>query len=337
VGRIAGFDLVPSTMPAGALPAPRPEGDAGYGDEMLARRTLAAAGLQEAITYSLVDPSLSEEMVVEPSEQAQAPLRVANPQSVEQSILRPSLVGSLLGALRSNLRQRERVLLFELARTWHGSAGASPQERRHVGIAMVGPRYARHWSAPDTALDFFDAKRVVDALCGAFHVHPTYAPERHPSLQPGRTAEVCVDGQRLGVVGQLHPTIAERFDLGTGAVLVAELDFERLVQARQPLLNARTPSRFPPSDRDVSFFVDESVAHAEIESAIREAAGDLLERVELFDVFRGPGVPAGRQSLAFSLRYRASDRTLADDEVNSVHARVEQALQRRFGADVRGR
>jgi phenylalanyl-tRNA synthetase beta chain len=339
VGRIAGFDLVPTTMLDGALPSPRPDGDAGYADEIRARRTLAGAGLQEVITYSLVDPSLASQLVIDPSE-AEAegpPIRIANPQSVELSVLRQNLLGSLLIALRSNVRQRDRVLLFELARVWHGPLDPSHDERRHVGIAMVGPRQPRYWSSSDGTFDFYDVKGTVDALCATFRVPVRYAPSRHPSLHPGRTSEVCLGDQRLGVLGQLHPTIAERFDLGMSPVLYAELDFEMLVRAKQPLLNVETPSRFPPADRDISFFIDEKTRHGELEAAIREAAGGLLERVELFDVFRGGAVPPGRQSLAFSLRYRASDHTLEDDEVSAAHARVERALQTRFGAEVRGR
>jgi phenylalanyl-tRNA synthetase beta chain len=337
VGRIAGFDLVPTTMLEGALPLPRTDGDGGFGDEIRARRTLAAAGLQEVITYSLIDPALASQLVVDPSELSEPPIRIANPQSLEQSVLRQELLGSLLIALRSNSRQRDRVPLFELARVWRGSVDPSPEERRHVGIAMVGSRQPHHWSARDGTFDFFDAKGVVDTLCDAFRVPVSYVPARHPSLHPGRTSQVCLGDQPLGVVGQLHPTIAERFDLGTGPVLYAELDFDMLVGARPPILTARTPSRFPAADRDISFFIDEETPHAELEAAIREAAGGLLEQVELFDVFRGGAVPPGRRSLAFSLRYRASDHTLEDDEVSAAHDRVEKALQSRFGAEVRGR
>jgi phenylalanyl-tRNA synthetase beta chain len=271
------------------------------------------------------------------SEAPEPLLRVANPQSIELSVLRPNLLGSLLLAVRSNLRQRDRVLLFEVARTWRGPIEPSLQERRHVGIVMVGPRYPRHWSSLEATLDLYDVKGVVDALAATFHAPLTYAPGHHPSLHPGRTAEVCVDGQQLGVIGELHPIVAERFDLNGAPVVVAELDFEYLVQARQPLLRVQTPSRFPAADRDISFFIDESTPHADLVEVIREAGGDLLERVELFDVFRGGAVPQGRQSLAFSLRYRAPDRTLEDEEVNAAHGRVEAALQRRFGAEVRGR
>jgi phenylalanyl-tRNA synthetase beta chain len=337
VGRIAGFDLVPATMPKGALPSPRPDGDHGFSDEMRARRTLAAAGLQEVITFSLVSPTLANELAVEPERDAHAPMRIANAQSVEHSVLRPSLLGSLLFALRSNIRQRDRVLLYELARTWHGSLDALPEERRHVGLAMVGPRNPSHWLTGDDTLDFFDLKGVVDALCATFRARVGYQPSRHPSLHPGRTAEVCAGDQRLGVLGQLHPTVAERFDLEGTPIFVAELDFERLLQVAQPLRGVQTPSRFPPADRDIAIVIDEVTPHAEVEAAIREAAGPLLETVQLFDVYRGESIPAGRKSVAFSLRYRAGERTLEDDEVSAIHGRVEAALASRFGAEVRGR
>jgi phenylalanyl-tRNA synthetase beta chain len=340
VGRVAGFDLVPSTTPTGALPSPRPDGDAGFADELRARTTLAAAGLQEVITYSLVDPSLADELLAEPAPSdslGNAPIRIANPQSVEQSVLRPSLLGSLLQTVRANLRQRDRVLIYELARTWHGSLDTTIDERRHVGIAMVGPRSPRHWSKTDQAMDYFDLKGVVDALCGAFRARVSYVPSRHPSLRPGRTADVCADGVRLGTLGQLHPAVADRFDLDGPGLLVAEIDFERLLRAAEPLQTVRTPSRFPPADRDVAVVVDEATPHADVEAAIRVAAGPLLETVQLFDVYRGQSIAAGRKSLAFALRYRASDRTLEDEQVAAAHARVEAALRDQFGAEVRGR
>jgi phenylalanyl-tRNA synthetase beta chain len=282
---------------------------------------------------------MATELSVEPGGRAEEPIRIANPLSVEQSVLRPSLLGSLLVALRSNLRQNGRVLLYELARTWHGELNPLPDERRHVGLAVVGPRNPRGWSAGSEALDFYDLKGIIDALVAAFHVDVSYAPARHASLHPGRTAEARIGEQRFGVLGQLHPTIAARFDVDTtGAqVFVAELDFEVLLQAQQTVLTIRTPSRFPQSDRDVSFYIDEGTPHGAVEAAIREAGGPLLESVHLFDVYTGQSNPAGRKSLAFALRYRAADRTLEDDEVSAVHGQVESMLRERFGADVRGR
>ncbi len=369
VARIVGYEHVPTTLPAGRLPAPRPDGDGGYAAELLARRTLAAAGLQEVMTYSLVDPAEPARLDAEapwppdgrgappPSPRARTLLRVTNPLSVEQSALRDSLLGSLLQTLAANLRLRDRVLLFELARTWRGPLDPLPTERRTVGIAMAGPRAPAHWSGAGEPLDFFDLKGVVDSLMRAFNLRPTYAPAQHPSLHPGRAASIAIPletpagsraplptgglgsdaAQQIGILGQLHPRVAERFDLVGQAVLVAELDFEPLLQAQATGRIVATPSRFPANERDVAIVVDEATSHAAVARTIEEAGGPLLQRVHLFDVYRGAPIPPGRKSLAYALAYQADDRTLEDAEVAALHARVEAALTTHLGAEVRGR
>jgi phenylalanyl-tRNA synthetase beta chain len=347
VGRVVGYEIIPSTLLTGALPEPRPDGDGGFLQETRARQVLAAAGLQEVITYSLLDPALLEDLRAgsglnpeDGAPTAEPPLRVANPQSPELSALRPGLLGSLLVALRNTLRQRDRAALFELARTWRLAEGGAPEERRKLGIVLAGPPTPRHWSAREPRpLDFYDLKGAVEAVCSAFGLEPTWAPAEHPSLHPGRTAEVCLGDRPLGVAGQLHPLVAERLDLEAYPVQFAELDFEMLLahQRPKPAPPVLPPSRFPPADRDISFVVPETQPHAELERAIRAAAGTLLEQVVLFDVYQGAGIPAGRKSLAYALRYRAPDRTLDDDEVATIHGRVEAALRDQFGAEVRGR
>jgi phenylalanyl-tRNA synthetase beta chain len=337
VARIVGYESVPTTALTGALPEPRPDGDGGFSDEQRARRVLAAAGLQEVITYSLVDPTFVEQLRVEPGSEDEL-ARVANPQSPELSALRPSLLPSLLQTLRTTLRQRERAALFEIARTWPGRANGEPVERRQVGICLGGPRAPLDWSQSEPPrYDFFDLKGIVEAVCIDFGIQATYVPAEHPSLHPGRTAEVCFGSTRLGVLGQLHPLLVDRLDFEDQVVLLAELDFERLLANRQPHPPVVHPSRFPHADRDISFVVAEALPQADPERAIREAAGPLLEQVRLFDVYQGGNIPPGRKSMAYSLRYRAPDRTLSDEEVAAVHGRVEAELHDRFGAEVRGR
>ena len=340
VARIVGYEHVPATALAGPLPEPRPEGDAGFADELRARRTLAAAGLQEVITYSLVEPGLAARLDPGqpwPAEITPGPLTIANPQSVDQSVLRPSLLGSLLGVLRANLRHRERVLLFELARTWRGTLDPLPDERRHVGIVATGPRWAPGWDTPPERLDFFDVKGVVDALCQAFGVQPSYRPAARPSFHPGRSAEVVAGEVPLGTLGEVHPLVAERFDLEGKAVIAAEIDFEALLACRRPVEKAQTPSRFPPADRDIAIVVDEALPQADAERVIHGEGAPLLESLRLFDVYRGDPIPAGRKSLAYALRYQAPDRTLSDEEVAQAHTRVEEALRRQCAAEIRGR
>ena len=339
VARVVGYDTIPTTLPAGRVPEPRSDGDAGFADEQRARELLAAAGLQEVITYSLVDPIDSERLEGTEDGGAAPLVRVVNPLSSDHAALRSSLLGSLLGMVRDNLRNTDRVLLYELAKTWRVPVAPLPNERREVGIAMVGPRARRHWSQPPGEIDFFDLKGIVDALFHGFGLEATYAdsPDRPAHLHPGRSAWVLLNGDRIGSLGQLHPSAAERLDLPELPIFVAEVVFEELLKAKPDLRRVASPPRFPPAQRDVSIIVEEGVRHADVVDTIRQVAGPLLRSVELFDVYRGQPIPAGRKSLAYALAYQASDRTLEDAEVSEAQAAVEEALRQRFGAEIRGR
>jgi phenylalanyl-tRNA synthetase beta chain len=337
VARVVGFEHVPSTVVGGRIPAPRADGDRGFADEVRARRALAAAGLQEVITYSLVGQDPREQVILNPDDASAAPVHVANPLSVQQSVLRSALLGSILATARANLRHHARIALFEISRTWRGPMGPLPDERRHVALLLTGPREQPGWSTPATPFDFFDVKGTVDALCAAFGVHPTYESAQTPHLHPGRSARVSLGGIPLGVLGQLHPTLAEELDFGDRTVQVAELDVEVLLAQRPGGMQAVTPPRFPPAERDIAVVLDEAVPHADVERVIRDAGGALLASVRLFDVYRGDPIPAGKRSMAFALRYQAPDRTLDDAEIDAAHARVEEALRATLGAQVRGR
>jgi phenylalanyl-tRNA synthetase beta chain len=356
VARVVGYDSIPAAPLDGRLPQPRADGDRGFGAELRARGALASAGLQEVMTYSLVDPALAERVRIgDVSSQngrtaadangaaswpllAEPEIAVANPISPEHSVLRASLLGSLLETLNATLRHRQRVLLFELARTWRRPLTPLPDERRHVGIAMTGSRLPEHWSATPDPLDFFDAKGIVEQLGDALGVPLTFSAMAHPSLHPTRAARVRVaDGPELGLVGQLHPLVAERFDLDARPVLVAELDFEALLAAQPSQRVVVRPSRFPAAERDVAVVVDESVNNGDVEAVIRDAGAPLLREARLFDVYRGEPVPAGRKNLAYALTYQAPDRTLEEVVVAEAHVRVERALTDAFHAEIRGR
>jgi phenylalanyl-tRNA synthetase beta chain len=345
VGRVVGYESIPTTKPAQRLPDPRGDGDSGYADELKARRALAAAGLREVINYSLVEPALAAKMDPTAEWPTQTPpadqLRTANPMSVDQSVLRPSLLGSLLETLRNGLKQRERVLVFELARTWQGSFDATqrqlPDERRKVALALTGPRATQGWEPAAEPLDFYDLKGFVDQLGATFRLNLSYDEGKHASFHPGRTARVLVDGYQIGIIGQLHPKIAERFDLEGRQVLAGELDFEKILAHQRKLEKVRTPSRYPAAQRDLAVVLDEEIPHGQVHDVIRDAAGELLQALGLFDVYRGDPIPAGKKSLAFSLTYQADDRTLEDAEVAKLHASVEQSVVESFAGEIRGR
>lgn len=342
VARIVGYDAIPYTLPAGRLPEPildpaRPRVER-------VRSALVACGLQEVLTYSLVDPALPARLDSRapwPSPPpADGTLRVANPMSAEQSALRTTLLGSLLETTRNNLRHRERVAIFEIARVYLPPLAPLPTETLRLAISLAGARAPVAWNAPAEPVDFFDLKGIVERVVGTLRVDVQYEPADHPTFHPGRCAELraaTVGEPTLGFLGQVHPHVAERFELAGQPVYAAELDLEALVRLARDEFQAVAPPRYPGATVDVAAIVDEAVPHREVEEVIRAAGAPLLDRVVLFDVYRGAPVPPGRKSLAYSLTFRSPERTLTDQEVAEVHRRIEEALRQRLGAQIRGR
>jgi phenylalanyl-tRNA synthetase beta chain len=186
-------------------------------------------------------------------------------------------------------------------------------------------------------MDFFDLKGVIEALLADLHVSGvTYRPVKPPALHPGKAAEVLAGGKVLGSLGELHPLVAEAFGLGGKAVLAAELDLEAVRAAVPERYAYVAVSRYQDAKQDVAVVVEESVPAARVEGEIRAGGGALLRGVRLFDVYRGPSIPAGHKSLAYALTYQAEDRTLTDEEVDRAHKAIENRLRHVLKAQIRG-
>jgi phenylalanyl-tRNA synthetase beta chain len=272
--------------------------------------------------------------------------------SADISVLRTVLLPSLLDTARATLRNRERVAIFELARVYLPPLEPLPTERMRLGIVMTGPAAPVAWNAPARQADFFDLKGAIDELLGRFCVAGTYRTARVDGYHHGRCAELRVGpaaspdlssartgigwGALLGYLGQLHPSVAERFDLEGREMYMAELDFDTLVEhgVGQPQLEPL--ARFPGLDRDLALVLDRDAPHEDVAATIQDAGGALLERVALFDLYQGPQVAAGKRSLAYTLRFRAPDRTLTDAEADDAMSRIITSVRSRFGAQVRG-
>jgi len=329
-------------MPTGVPPEPYMEPLMLAGEQ--AKDVLVASGLREVKTYSLVAPGSDARLWLEGaatngSAGSGDGLILHNYLSTDISVLRTTLLPSLLDTARSTLRNRERVSIFEIARVYLPPLNPLPTERMRLGIAMTGPATPVAWNAPERPADFFDLKGAIVELLGRFNVPNRFAPARDGAYHPGRCAELCVgagNGQAIGYLGQLHPLIAERFDLEGREVYVAELDFDMLAghSIGQPQLTQL--ARFPGLDRDLALVLDRDAPHEAVESTIREAGGALLERVALFDLFQGSQVAAGKRSLAYTLRFRAPDRTLTDAEADDAMSKITASVRSRFGAQVRG-
>ncbi len=334
VARVRGFDAIPATLPA--ICATR---DAGP-REGLARRARnagVALGLSEAITLAFASPRDLERVFAPP-----AVVTLQNPLGERGTVMRTSLLPGLLHALAHARRHGERdARLFTVGTVFlqPSSAGGdgAPDERLSFMAVLAGERPA--WLRRPAAVDVWDAKGVAVGLVERMlrktpAVRLLQGGDRPAHLHPRGAASIEVDGRRVGVLGPVHPDVLQAFDLEEDA-LVVEIDVQTLdVTGGQPPRFTAIP-RFPASTRDLAVVVKDGVPAGDVEHAVREAGGDLAERVALFDRFVGGNVPPGHTSLALHVVYRAADRTLTDVEVDQRHAHVVAEVERRFAAALR--
>jgi phenylalanyl-tRNA synthetase beta chain len=325
VGRVVGYGRVPSTLPgirqAGGL----------SGAQRQRRRIadlLAGAGLWEAQSFSFASASDLEVVPERP------PVRMANPISGDDAYLQTSLLPGLLRAAQRNVaHRRTSVRLFEVGVTFI-AGDPVPVEEERVAALLTGPA-AEAWPADRRAHDFLDAKGILEHLLHGIGADAWSLgqPLGRP-WHPGRSARVVLAGESVGELGEIHPRVAEAFDL-PGRVAAFELRVGPLVAEAGVEATYLDVSRYPPVHRDVAFLVDGDVPVGAVRTALVQAAGDLLDRALLFDVFEGGPLPAEKRSLAFSLDFRALDRTLTDEEADRRVQAIADRLAADFGAELR--
>jgi len=327
VGRVRGYDSLPSTLPgvaqAGGLDR----------EQRLGRRLqdgLVRAGLMQIHSVSFA--SRGDLSVFEDGRREG--VRVANPVSEEQAFLRSSLLPGLLRAAALSIgHRRASVRLFEHGHVMRASEGGVTEDDA-VAALLTGPAL-EEWPAERRPQEYLDAKGALEHLLEELGVDGwTLGEPPGPPYHPGRSAAVLLEGERIGEVGELHASVAERFDVG-GRVAAFELRTAPLVAAAAERVEMRDVSRFPPVRRDLAFVVDRSVPAADLRAALVDEAGELLDRVVLFDVYDGEPLPEGKRSLAFAVDFRAGDRTLTDEEVGEVVARIAERLATDVGAELR--
>jgi phenylalanyl-tRNA synthetase beta chain len=339
IARIYGYDRIPDTIIADELPPPWADMD--FVREERARDILVALGLREQISYRLTTPE-HEALLLPPGSQAAAPatyIELANPLTAEQRALRQTILVSLLDNAARNARFTNRQQVFEIGSVYLPRADAPlPDEPRRLGILLTGPRRAADWTGEDTGgnADFFDLKGIIEGLVAGLHITgAAYERAAHPSLHPGRSACLRIGGVEIGAFGELHPLVAQAFDIAAAPVLVAELDLDALLAQVNALHKTQALPTTPPVLQDIALVVHEETPAAAVEAVIVKAGGDLLKAVTLFDVYRGDPIPAGHKSLAYSLVYQAADRTLTDADAAKVHQKIVKTCERELGAKLR--
>jgi len=290
---------------------------------------LVQRGYFEAISYSFVDPEL--QLLLHPDQTA---LALANPISADLAAMRLSLWPGLVKALLENQRrQQARVRLFETGTKFRFDDGQLEEVQCLAGIAS-GAALPEQWGSEARELDFFDMKADVMAVVegtgqiGNFR----YEAARHPALHPGQSARILRDGEAVGWLGRLHPQIERKLDL-TYSALVFELEAAAALAASVP--QYQEISRFPAVRRDIAVVVNENMSVAALLEIVRASAGDLLQGTVVFDIYRGKGIASGRKSVAMGLNLQDISRTLAEDEIDAVVARVSNDLEQKCGATIR--
>jgi len=337
VARIIGYDRLPSRRLRDALPPQRR--DRALELEERARDILVGSGLTEVINYSLTSVKSVAKLQFSEELCKTSYVELENPISSERTHMRQTLMDGLLETVASNQRHREHIAIFEVGRVYlpdQKSVDGLPQEPRRLGIALAGLRRSPSWAERPLPADFFDLKGIIEIFLQHLGMEGAkYVPASTPTFHPGRCAELKLHHERLGVLGEVHPQVAERFDL-KGRVYLAELDLERMICLAGEWRPYRPLPRFPGIRQDIAVVVDEGLPHERIERLIWESGGELLKSVSLFDVYYGEQVPLGKKSLAYALYYLAEERTLTDPEAQAIHARIQKTLETQLGAQVRG-
>ena len=331
VARIAGYDLLQTSLPGSAgagayLPA--------EDDRRTVRRLLTDAGYHEAVSFSFVNAEIDALFSDAPTSSR---LQLQDPIDETQSHMRTTLLGGLLKALEHNFNYGTRnIRLFEIGKCFLDIDEDRPLEIERLALVATGARDERDWRDASSRLDFYDVKGVIEALGDQLGLPPIeFRAGGAPSyLHPGRSAQLVLEGEIIGHLGQLHPRLAANYKFKQ-AIFLAELDFRKLLASDRVEPRYRPLPKFPTVVRDLAMIVDADVPYQSIEQSIRSLHLPDLVGVRLFDIYQGKELPEGKHSMALSLRYRAADRTLTDEEINAAQERLLACLAEEFQAELR--
>lgn len=337
ISRIYGFVNIPSRRLNQPLPPQRINPGMAMEDRL--RDLLVNLGLQELNAYRMTAPEREARRF--PPDYA-APmedyLEIQNPITVERRVMRRSILASLLEIMEYNSTFSPRLALFEIGPVFHPVSGQQlPDEKMMLSIGLMGLREEPSWlSGESSEMDFYDLKGVIEGmLAGLYVVDVQFRSAQRPSMHPGKTAEILVGDQVVGVMGELHPLVKMNYELAESPVYLAEFELTALLEVARSLFDVEPVATYPPVFEDLAVVVDETFTAAQVEKVIQRGGGEFLARVQLFDVFKGSQVGEGKKSLAFSLTYIAPDRTLTDKEVQKLRAKIVHLLDQELEAQLR--
>ncbi|HAU86483.1 MAG TPA: phenylalanine--tRNA ligase subunit beta [Lachnospiraceae bacterium] len=325
VARFYGYDNIPTTLPKGSA-----NGSLSYKlrIENIARNMAEQFGFSEAMTYSFESPKVFEKLRIEQNDSLRDVIVISNPLGEDYSIMRTSTLNGMLTSLATNYNRRNKdVRLYEIANIYIPKAlplTELPDERTQFTLGMFG------------AGDFFDLKGIVEEFLEKVGLKglETYDPaSKKPFLHPGRQADIIYDGTVIGYLGEVHPEVSEAYGIGE-RVYIANIDMPEIVARANFDLKYKGIAKYPAVTRDISMVMEKSIMVGQVEEVIRKCGGKLLEECKLFDVYEGSQIKEGFKSVAYSISFRASDRTLADQDVNTIMDKILKNLEK-LGIELR--
>ena len=292
------------------------------------RSSFTSRGYSEVITYSFIEDSAAS--LIEPK--MKKLVSVNNPISQNMRIMRPSLLPGLLNTVSYNQNQGiEQIKIFEIGSIFQKSSINKIKETELIGGLISGLKAKHSWSGSKRPLDFFDLKGDVESILGDSSGY-VFKKGELPYLHPGKTAFIVKGNNQIGYIGSLHPKLVDELDLKQD-VHFFEMQVEKISLNRK--VKFKNFSRFPLAQRDLSFILDQGIPSSEVKGIISSKAGPNLKEINLFDVYEGKGIPAGKKSLTFSLNWQAADRTLTDKEINGIVEKIVKFLSKKFSAKLR--
>jgi phenylalanyl-tRNA synthetase beta chain len=344
IARIYGYDRLPVSEMADEMPSQR--NNLMFDREESIRDLMVEAGMQEIITYRLTSAEAEARILGKDHAETTTYVTLANPTTPERTVMRHSLLNSVLEVVAENTKHQDQVQMFEVGHIYlpnedgSGQEAILPIEQRRLTVVMTGPREEIGWLRRDTTLfDFYDLKGVVESLLAGLHISKvSFEPTQHPSYHPGRVAELKVNNKSLGILGQLHPVVVEDYDFKTEKdwpVVAADFDLDLLLSQVPESHLVRSVPRFPSVQQDIAIVVDERTPVDQVQSLIAQSGQPLLTKVRLFDVYRGNQIGPGKKSLAFKLTFQSENRTLTDKMVAKQQQNILKRLERDLGATLR--
>ncbi|WP_425061231.1 Phenylalanine--tRNA ligase beta subunit [Sporomusa carbonis] len=337
IARIYGYDNVPSTTPTGNMS----QGKQSYTQTIIdkIKLILTGCGFSEVISFSFSHPDVLDKLNIAADSALRRTIEVLNPITDDFPVLRTTLLGGIMDTIVRNLsRKNEDIRIYEIGAVYLPEKlplEDLPQEPLMLCGAIVGKRHAPAWNQMRDMVDFYDAKGSIEAILEGIGITGyTVEPGVNTSLHPGKTAVIKKDGNLLGTVGEVHPQVLDAYEINR-KVYLFELNLQHLVKYAAIKPAYQVLPKFPAIARDLAVVLSDNIPAGDVMQAIVTSAGPLLEDVQLFDVYTGQQVPTGSRSLAFSLVFRASDRTLTDVEIDEHYKNIITYLEKAFSAKLR--